>query len=90
MASDLVGDYLIYMHNGHLVRREVDGKGVSKVPLKKFMVDLHIIDNWVYFIKISKAEGGIYRMSINGENIERLSSDETTDIAVYDSRIYYS
>ncbi|TCO69002.1 DUF5050 domain-containing protein [Marinisporobacter balticus] len=87
---NIIGDYLLYMQGDNLIRRKIDGSEVSKVPMMDFTIDPHVIGDWIYFIKVSKNNSGICKMTINGENFKKISNVETYDMALYNGKIYYS
>lgn len=87
---NIVGDYLFYRQGENLIRRKVDGSEISKVPMMDFTIDTHVIGSWIYFIKVSKNNPGIYKMTINGEKLEKISNVDTYDMALYNEKIYYS
>ncbi len=86
---NIVDDYLVYLKDD-LIRYKLADKKKSKVPIQKYMIDLHIKDEWVYFIRLRKSDHAIYRMTLNGENLQMLSDVDTLDIAIFEDKIYYS
>ena len=86
---NIVNNYLVYLKD-NLIRYKLDDKKKSIVPIQKYMIDLHIKDEWIYFNRISNSDRGIYRMTLNGENIQMLSDVDSLDITIYEDKIYYS
>ncbi|WP_240843634.1 DUF5050 domain-containing protein [Acidaminobacter sp. JC074] len=84
-----VDDYLVFLRENLVRYKLVDNKS-TELPLQKYMIDLHIKDEWLYFIRLYKSDQAICRMTLNGENLQVLSDVDASDIAISGDKIYYS
>ena len=48
-----------------------------------------VVGNWIYFINYQD-NFTVYRMDVNGQNLERFIEKEVMDLGVYDDRLFYS
>lgn len=86
---NIVDDWIFYSSGQSLNRMRIDGREDQIIYEMGYLSDIHIKDNWIYFINpLDKVN--IYRMDVNGQNLERLLKVEASDIAIYDDRLFYS
>ena len=67
----------------------IDGTGEGAIYKQGYVMEPHIIGDWIYFINFHDNHN-IYRMDLNGQNLERFIRENVSDLAVYDNRLFYS
>lgn len=88
---NVVGDWIFFRHGNKIERIKTDGTGMDTIYRKGFSIDMRVIGNWVYFVNIPYSSGieAIYKMDVNGQNLQALSEEKVVDMAIYNDRIYY-
>ena len=86
---NIAGDWIFYTIGNKLDRMKVDGTQKDTIYKSGVVLDVHLKDSWIYFINFPD-DFNIYRMDINGRNLERFLDVKADDIAVYDDRMIFS
>lgn len=86
---NLVNDWLYYTKNESLNRIRTDGTEEQIIYNLGFLSDIHIVNEWIYFIN-GDDNSTIYRMNLEGGELERLLDVQTEDLAVYDDFLLVS
>lgn len=86
---NIVGDWIYYSSAKTLDRISFDGREKETIYKSSYLMDMHTIDNSIYFINFSD-NYNVYRMDINGRKLERFLNIKASDIAIYDNRIIFS
>ena len=86
---NVVEDWIFYSKGDKYKRMRLDGSEEETIYNMTYVYDLHIRGNWIYFIN-TEDDFRIYKMDINGSNIESFLNISATDIAVYEDRLYFS
>ena len=86
---NIVGNWIYYSSGKTLDRISFDGKDKETIYKTSYLMDMHIKDNWIYFINFGD-NYNVYRMDINGRELERFLNIKASDIAIYDDRMIFS
>ena len=86
---NIAGDWIFYTSGETLNRIRIDGTENEIIYKIGYLLDIHVKDNWIYFINFSD-DSNVYRMNINGRNLERFLKVKASDIALYDDRMIFS
>ena len=86
---NIVGDWIFYSSGETFNRIRIDGTDNQIIYKLGYLLDIHIKDKWVYFINLSD-NFNVYRMDINGRNLERFLKIRASDIALYDDKMIFS
>ncbi len=86
---NIVDNWVFYSSGKTFNRMKTDGTGNEVIYRMGYLMDEHVHGNWVYFINPSD-RFTVYRMDVNGQNLERLVNLPVYDIAIYDNRLFYS
>lgn len=86
---NLLDDWLFYREGKAIKRIKTDGSRVDTIFGMGYVLDLHLIDNWLYFIFIED-DSKVYKMTVNGEELQRVINKGVSDIAIYNNQLYYS
>lgn len=86
---NIAGDWIFYTIGNKLNRMKVDGTQKDTIYNSGVLLDVHLKDNWLYFINFPDGFK-VYKMDINGRNLERFLDVKADDIAVYDDRMIFS
>ncbi len=86
---NIVDDWIFYNSGKTFNRMKADGTGNKVIYKMGYLMDEHVHGNWVYFINPSD-RFTVYRMDVNGQNLERFINMPIYDIAIYDNRLFYS
>ncbi|MBK5252792.1 MAG: DUF5050 domain-containing protein [Peptostreptococcaceae bacterium] len=70
-------------------RIKTGGTGQETIYSMSYLLDVHLLDNWIYFISHAD-HSSLYKMDINGKNLHALSDISIKDFSIYDGRIYFS
>ena len=85
---NVVGDWLYYRHKNTFYRMDFEGNNCTKVFSMSHMYRPHFIGNWIYFYTYTDRR--IYKVDINGNNLQTLNALPIVDMTVYGDRIFYS
>ena len=80
---NLVNDWLYYTDYEGLNRIRTDGTDEQVIYDLGHLSDVHIVNNWIYFIN-GEDSSNIYRMNLEGGELERLLDVEAEDLSVHD------
>jgi hypothetical protein len=83
------GEWIYFTSGKTLNRIKTDGSRQETIYSMGYLLDVHLLDNWIYFINPSD-RFRLYKMDINGKNLHSLSDLKITDFSIYDGRIYFS
>jgi len=86
---NVAGDWVFYSSGESYNRMRIDGTGEGAIYKQGYVMEPHIIGDWIYFINFHDNHN-IYRMDLNGQNLERFIRENVSDLAVYDNRLFYS
>lgn len=86
---NVIDDWIFYRSGKTLNRMKVDGTKKETIYYLGYILDIHVLDNWIYFINYSD-NFKIYKMDVNGQNLHRINDTSVQDISIYENRIYYS
>lgn len=86
---NIVEDWLFYREGKAIKRMKTDGGKTDTIFNLGYTQDLHILDNWIYFIYQSE-DFEVYKMTVNGENLQKIIDISVSHIAIYDNKLYYS
>lgn len=86
---NLAGDWIYYTSGKNLNRMRIDGTDNEVIYKLGYLLDINMKDSWLYFINHSD-NYNIYRMDINGRNLERFLRVQALDIALYDDIMIFS
>lgn len=86
---NIVGNWIYYVSGETINRISVDGSDNETIYKSSYVMDIHIKGNWIYFINFYD-NFNIYRMDLNGRNLERFLRVNAADLAVYDDRMIFS
>lgn len=86
---NIVGDWIFYASGENLNRIRIDGTDNEIIYKSGYLLDIHIKGKWIYFINLSD-NFNVYRMDINGRNLERFLKIQASDIALYDDKLIFS
>lgn len=86
---NVAGDWIFYSSGETLNRMQINGTDNQTIYKMGYLLDIHIKGNWIYFINPSD-KFNMYRMDVNGKNLERFLKVQASDIALYDDRLFYS
>lgn len=86
---NLAGDWIFYTSGKNLSRMRIDGTDNKEIYKLGYLLDIHMKDNWIYFINHSD-DSNVYKMDINGRNLERFLEIQASDIALYENKIIFS
>lgn len=84
-----VDDWIFFSQGKSYNRIKTDGSQQETIFQMGYPLDVHLLGNWIYFRNFSD-RSMIYRMDVNGQNLERLVNQSVTDLTLYDDRLYYS
>lgn len=86
---NIVDDWIFYMMGESIHRVKTDGSKDEIIYNIGYPLDMHVFGNQIYFI--SHSDGyKVYRMDVNGQDLERFVNIPVIDIAIYDNRLFYS
>ena len=86
---NLAGDWLFYTSGETLNRIRIDGTDDQTIYKSGSALDVHLKDNCLYFINLSD-NGKVYKIDINGRNLEKFLNVDARDIALYDNKMLVS
>lgn len=86
---NMAGDWIFYSSGKTLNRIKIDGTDNQTIYKLGYLSDIHMKENWIYFINPSDGFS-VYRMDINGRNLERFLRVQASDIALYGDRLFFS
>lgn len=86
---NITGDWIFYSSGKTLNRIKIDGTDNKTIYKLGYPLDIHMKENWIYFINHSD-DSNVYRMDINGRNLDRFLEIQVLDIALYDDRLFFS
>lgn len=89
MRLNIAGDCIYYASCEQLNRISIDGDKDETIYKLGYLLDLHMKDNWIYFINFSD-KSNVYKMDLNGRNLERLLEIRADDMAIYADRMIFS
>ena len=65
-------DWIFYSSGKTLSRMRIDGANNETIYKMGYLLDIHVLGNCIYFINPSD-KFTVYRMDVNGQNVESLS-----------------
>lgn len=83
------GEWIFFTSGKTMNRIKTDGSGQETIYSMGYLLDVHLLDNWIYFIN-HVDHFKLYKMDINGKNLHALSDISMGDFSIFDGRIYYS
>lgn len=92
---NLVGDWLYYTEQDFiedkaaLKRMNLENEKSETLYMMGGATQLHIYDNWIYFIN-AEDESSLYKMDLNGNDVQSVHAEFTTDLAVYNNQLIIS
>jgi hypothetical protein len=86
---NIVDDWIFYSSGKTLSRMRIDGANNETIYKMGYLIDIHVLGNYVYFINPSD-KFTVYRMDVNGQNLEKFINLPVHSIAIYDNRLFYS
>lgn len=86
---NLIEDWIFYTSGKTLNRIRIDGTNKETIYKSGYSLDVHLKGNWIYFINFSD-NSNVYRMDINGRNLERFLKVNALDISLYDNKMVVS
>lgn len=86
---NLVGDWLYYTSGETLNRMKLDGSENETIYKMGYTMDVTIKGRWIYFINFQD-RSSIYRMDLNGQNLERFLEVNASSLSVYDDKLYFA
>ncbi|MEG6521279.1 DUF5050 domain-containing protein [Desulfotomaculum sp. 1211_IL3151] len=86
---NIAGDWIFYSSGKTLNRIKIDGTDNQTIYKLSYLSDIHMKENWIYFINPFDVFN-VYRMDINGRNLERFLRIQASDIALYGDRLFFS
>jgi hypothetical protein len=86
---NIVEGWIFYNTGKTLSRMRTDGTGQEVIYGLGYLTDIHVLGNWIYFISHSDNRA-VYKMDVNGENLEKIIDREVSDLSIYDNRLFYS
>ncbi len=88
-SLNIVGNYIYYVNGDNLNRITFDGTGQETIYKSKYLTNVNIKNQWIYFIKYND-DINVYRMDINGRGLETFLKGPANDISVDDDRVIFS
>ncbi|MFA7412813.1 MAG: DUF5050 domain-containing protein, partial [Tissierellaceae bacterium] len=89
MRLNLVEDWIYYSSGQTLNRISIDGNNDETIYKLGYPQNVYIKDNWIYFINFSD-NSNIYKMDLNGRNLDRFLNVNASNMAIYDDRLIFS
>ncbi|NMA49227.1 MAG: DUF5050 domain-containing protein, partial [Tissierellia bacterium] len=86
---NLAGDWIFYTSGKDLNRIRIDGTNNQTIYKSGYALDIHYKDNYLYFINLADSHN-VYKIDINGRNLERVLNVDARDIALYDNKMIVS
>lgn len=86
---NLAGDWIFYTRGEALNRIRIDGTDDETIYKSGYALDLHLKDNWLYFINLED-NFNVYKIDINGRGLQRFLDLSASDIALYDNKMIVS
>ena len=86
---NLIGDWIYYTRGDELYRVRTNGNDREKLYDLGLLLDVNIVGDSIYFINFNDSSN-IYRMDINGQNLERFLDIPAMDIGIFNERLYFS
>ncbi|WP_422487254.1 DUF5050 domain-containing protein [Gudongella sp. DL1XJH-153] len=83
------GDWVFYSSGEPYSRMKLDGTENQTIYKLGYVMEPHLMGEWIYFINFEDNHN-IYRMDVNGQNLERFIQKGVSDLAIYDKRLFYS
>lgn len=85
---NIVEDWVFYSSESYN-RMKLDGSQDIVLYKMSYLMEPQVVGNWIYFINFQDNHS-VYRMDVNGQNLERFIQKGVSDLAVYDNRLFYS
>ncbi|MFA5576030.1 MAG: DUF5050 domain-containing protein [Tissierellaceae bacterium] len=89
MRLNIAGDWIYYSSGETLNRISFDGSSNETIYKLGYLLNIYMKDNWIYFINFSD-NSNVYKMDLNGGNLERFLMVNSSDIAIYGDRMIFS
>ncbi|WP_409227300.1 DUF5050 domain-containing protein [Gudongella sp. SC589] len=86
---NISGDWVFYSSGEPYSRMKLDGTKNQTIYKLGYVMEPHLIGDWIYFINFQDNQN-VYRMDLNGQNLERFIQKGVSDLAVFDNRLFYS
>lgn len=77
-----------------IYRTKEDGiTGLSKINLNTMPTCINLVGEWIYFCTLDYSSetyyGQLFRMKIDGSELEVIEADATSNLIIYDNTLYY-
>lgn len=89
MRLNIAEDWIYYSSGETLNRISIDGSNNETIYKLSYPLSIYMKDNWIYFINFSD-NFNVYKMDLNGRNLERFLKVNSLNIAIYDDRMIIS
>ena len=86
---NVVGDWLYFTRGENLERMKVDGSDHSTLYTLSYLSEMQIKGDWIYFLSW-KDDFNVYRMDLNGQNLEQLIDVRANSFTLHESRLLVS
>ncbi|API88058.1 hypothetical protein BKP56_01350 [Marinilactibacillus sp. 15R] len=86
---NIVGEWLYYTRGEELIRSRFDGSEREIIYNLSYSSDIHIYENWIYFINFNE-DSALYKMDLNGGQLQKMMDGEIQDLALYGEFLYVS
>lgn len=86
---NIIEDWVFYTSGKSLKRMSFDGTESKTIYSMSYLLDINTIGEWLFFINFLDNDN-IYKIDVNGQNLQRFIDIEATDIATYDEKLIYS
>ncbi len=86
---NVAGEWVFYSSGESYNRMKLDGTEDQTIYKQGYVIEPHLMGGWIYFINFEDNHN-IYRMDVNGQNLERFIQKRVSDLAIYDNRLIYS
>jgi hypothetical protein len=89
MRLNIAGDWVYYTAGEELNRISIDGTKNETIYKMGWLLDIHMKDKWIYYINFAN-ESTVYKMDLNGRNLQKFLEIDASDIAIYEDRMIFS
>lgn len=86
---NVVGDWLYFTRGENLERMKVDGSDHSTLYTLSYLSEMQIKGDWIYFLSW-KDDFNVYRMDLNGQNLEQLIDVRAHSFSIDNERLLIS
>lgn len=86
---NIIDDWLFFSDGKKIRRMNIDDGKTDTIYRMGYTLQFHVLDNWIYFIDVID-DFNVYRMTVNGESIQKVINTPVYRVALHNNRIYYS